>query len=159
MKEFGFHQPVVVDEEGTILVGHARTLAALSLGLKSIPCVRATGMSEVQKRALIIADNRLHEFGAGWDDDLLSDELRMLMAKGIDVSLTEPFRCPSPSRSRGPTTRTPPRLRRRPRSPGSATSGRWAGIGWWWATLVIPLLSPLPSGGKGKGFQGLQGLQ
>lgn len=99
--EFGFHQPVVVDEEGTILVGHARVLAALSLGLAKIPCVVAVGMSEAQKRGLIIADNRLHEFGAGWDEDLLTDELRALMAGGIDVSITG-FDVPEPVVQRPP---------------------------------------------------------
>jgi len=95
MVEFGFHQPVVIDEGGTILVGHARTLAAIDIGLKQIPCVIASNFSEAQKRALVIADNRLHEFGAGWDEDILTDELRALMAQGIDVSLTG-FDVPEP---------------------------------------------------------------
>lgn len=95
MTEFGFHQPVMVDETNTILVGHARTLAAIAIGLAEIPVVVAKHYSEAQKRALIIADNRLHEFGAGWDEDLLGDELRALMAKGIDVSLTG-FEVPEP---------------------------------------------------------------
>jgi DNA modification methylase len=84
---FGFHQPVVVDKSHTILVGHARTRAAIGIGLKSVPCV-VVDMPDAKARALVIADNRLHELGAGWDRDILDGELRDLMAAGIDVSLT-----------------------------------------------------------------------
>ena len=86
--EFGFHQPILIDETGTILAGHARTLAAIDINLTSVPCIVQAGLSDADKRALVIADNRLHEFGAGWDADILNDELRHLMASGIDISLT-----------------------------------------------------------------------
>lgn len=101
MKEFGFHQPVVIDAAGTILVGHARTLAAIDIGLASIPVVVASDMTEAQQRALIIADNRLHELGAGWDQKILDEELRHLMSEGIDMSLVG-F-APPEKKTAGPT--------------------------------------------------------
>jgi DNA modification methylase len=88
MQEFGITQPVVITPEGVILVGHARTLSAISLGLKQIPVTVAEDMPEQDQRALVIADNALHEFGAGWNEDLLGEELHDLMGKGIDVSIT-----------------------------------------------------------------------
>ena len=88
MQAFGFTQPVVVDGEGMILIGHARTEAAIAGGLETIPVIVRADLSEAQRRALVVADNRLHEFGAGWDEAILTEELRALMAQGIDITIT-----------------------------------------------------------------------
>jgi DNA modification methylase len=85
IREFGWRQPIVVDEAGVILVGHTRRDAAESLGMKSAPVHVATGLSEQQKRAYRIADNRTNE-ETEWDEDLLSFELKGL--DGFDLSLT-----------------------------------------------------------------------
>jgi ParB-like chromosome segregation protein Spo0J len=78
IREFGWRQPIVVDEAGVILVGHTRRDAAESLGMKSAPVHIAVGLSEQQKRAYRIADNRTNE-ETEWDEELLSLEL-----KGLD---------------------------------------------------------------------------
>ena len=85
IREFGWRQPIVVDEAGVILVGHTRRDAAESLGMKSAPVHVATGLSEQQKRAYRIADNRTNE-ETEWDEELLSFELKGL--DGFDLSLT-----------------------------------------------------------------------
>lgn len=95
IQTFGFHQPVVVDADGFILIGHARTEAAIAAGLETIPVVVRSDLTEAQARALIVADNRLHEFGAGWDEAILGEELRALMAEGIDITVTG-FDTPEP---------------------------------------------------------------
>ena len=77
IKEFGFTSPVLTDERGNILAGHGRVLAAIDLGLESIPCIRLTGLTEAQKRAYILADNKL-ALNAGWDEGLLALELQGL---------------------------------------------------------------------------------
>lgn len=87
IKEFGFTSPVLVDEEGGIIAGHGRVLAARSLGLSHVPCLRLSGLTEVQKRAYVIADNKL-ALNAGWDEDLLREELEFLSAENFDLSLT-----------------------------------------------------------------------
>jgi DNA modification methylase len=87
IKAFGFTQPVVTDGEDVILMGHARTLAAIDAGLTEIPRIRRADLTEAQARALVIADNRLHEMGS-WDMTVLDAELHALMGEGIDLSLT-----------------------------------------------------------------------
>lgn len=87
IKEFGFLAPVVIDEDNTILCGHGRFYAAQKLGLKKIPCVKESHLTEAQKRAYIIADNKL-SINAGWDDELLAVELSDLQGEGIDLSIT-----------------------------------------------------------------------
>lgn len=77
IKEFGFLSPVVVSEDNTILCGHGRVAAAQKLGLKKIPCIKESHLTETQKRAYIIADNKL-SLNAGWDNELLSIELSEL---------------------------------------------------------------------------------
>ncbi|MEO1018868.1 MAG: DNA methyltransferase [Pseudomonadota bacterium] len=85
---FGFTNPVLIDAKGTILAGHGRVAAAKRLALKTVPCVRLEHMNEAQKRAYILADNKL-ALNAGWDDDLLAAELGALMADDtFDVSVT-----------------------------------------------------------------------
>ncbi len=82
------HQPVVIDETDTILIGHARTQAAISIEAKTIPTIRRRGMSEADKRLLLLADNRLGEVGSGWDDERLQEELRHLLGANFDLTLT-----------------------------------------------------------------------
>jgi ParB-like chromosome segregation protein Spo0J len=85
--EFGFINPVIVAEDGTIIAGHARVQAATRLGLDSVPCILATHLNEAQRRAYVIADNRLSE-DAGWDDAVLRQELHYLNNAGFDLHLT-----------------------------------------------------------------------
>ena len=85
IKEFGFRQPIVVDEKGIIIAGHTRLLAAQRLGLKKVPIHVAEGLSEVQARAYRLADNRTGE-EASWDAGLLTFEFAQL--DGIDLELT-----------------------------------------------------------------------
>lgn len=87
IKEFGARQPIVVDEGGVILVGHTRRDAAASLGMATFPVHQALGLTEAQKRAYRIADNRTNEETA-WDEDLLKFELKGLDDLKFDLSLT-----------------------------------------------------------------------
>ncbi len=77
IKEFGFIVPVLVDAQGTILAGHARVEAAKQLGMDRVPTIRVEHLNEVQKRAYVLADNRLAEL-AGWDKEILAIELQDL---------------------------------------------------------------------------------
>ena len=87
IREFGFLSPVVTTKEGTILCGHGRFYAAQKLGLKKIPCIREDHLTEAQRRAYIIADNKL-SLNAGWDEEMLRVELSDLKGEAFDVSLT-----------------------------------------------------------------------
>lgn len=87
IKEFGFHQPIVVDEDDMILIGHGRVMAAMKLGYAELPAVVVRGLTEAQKRACVIADNRSHEKG-GWDNDLLILELGELKQLNYNLDLT-----------------------------------------------------------------------
>ena len=77
IREFGFINPVIIDENNMILVGHGRVMAAKQIGIKEVPFRRVTNLSEDQKKAYIIADNKLSDL-AGWDDDLLMAELESI---------------------------------------------------------------------------------
>jgi len=77
IQTFGFTNPVLIDEEMNILAGHGRVMAAQSLEMASVPCVRLSSMSPAQKRAYVLADNKL-ALNAGWDEDLLAEELGVL---------------------------------------------------------------------------------
>jgi len=85
--EFGFVVPVLIDGGNGLIAGHARVEAATSLGLDAIPCIRIEHLSEAQKRAFILADNRLTEL-ANWDPKLLASELRFLTDLEFDVEPT-----------------------------------------------------------------------
>lgn len=85
IREFGFNNPVLVDGENGIIAGHGRVLAAQKLGLTTVPVIELTHLSEAQKRAYILADNRLAE-QAGWDRELLSLELADLSELGIELT-------------------------------------------------------------------------
>lgn len=87
IKEFGFLSPVLIDRAGNIIAGHGRVMAAKSLGMKTVPAVYIEGLTETQRRAYILADNKLTELG-GWDDQLVSLELDDLKASGFDIDLT-----------------------------------------------------------------------
>jgi DNA modification methylase len=87
IKEYGFRQPIVVDEEMVIIAGHTRLQAAQSLGLKKVPVHIAEGLTAPQIKAYRLADNRTHE-DAEWDDELLAIELGELNELGFDLDLT-----------------------------------------------------------------------
>jgi ParB-like chromosome segregation protein Spo0J len=87
IKEFGFQQPIVVDSDNIIIVGHTRLLAAKKLKLKKVPVQLAKDLSEAQVKAYRIADNKLNEF-AEWDDELLFQELEELKEMDFDIDLT-----------------------------------------------------------------------
>ena len=84
IKSFGFNNPVLLDGENGIIAGHGRVLAAKKLGMKQIPTIELQGLSETEKRAYIIADNRLTE-KSEWDKDMLGLELADLKALNIDL--------------------------------------------------------------------------
>jgi ParB-like chromosome segregation protein Spo0J len=85
IKEWGWTMPVLVDEEGIIIAGHGRVLAAARLGIEDVPVMVARGWSDAQKRAYLIADNKL-ALNAGWDETLLCLEVADLGAVGFDMT-------------------------------------------------------------------------
>ena len=87
IKEFGFTNPVLIDNDGGIIAGHGRVMAARKLKLKEVPCIRLKHLTDAQKRAYVIADNKL-ALNAGWDDEMLKLELGDLKELNFDLSLT-----------------------------------------------------------------------
>lgn len=87
LKEYGWRQPIVVDTEGVIIVGHTRYQAALELGMTEVPVHVAEGLSKAQVKAYRIADNKTGDF-AEWDDDLLRLEFTDLAEMDFDIDLT-----------------------------------------------------------------------
>jgi len=87
IKEFGFLNPVIVDGENGIVAGHGRVMAAKKLGMDEVPVVEASHLTEAQRRAYVIADNRL-ALDAGWDDEMLRVEFAELEGLGFDLDLT-----------------------------------------------------------------------
>ena len=87
ISEFGFTNPILVDSEDGIIAGHGRLMAAQKLGLTEAPVVVLDHLTDAQRRAYILADNKL-ALNAGWDENLLADELRSLDAEGFDLGLT-----------------------------------------------------------------------
>lgn len=87
IREFGFTNPVLIAEDGTLIAGHGRVLAARKLGMETVPAIVLSGLSESQRRALVISDNRI-AINAGWDEDLLALELSDLQEAGFDLGLT-----------------------------------------------------------------------
>ena len=108
IREFGFTNPILVDRDRGVIAGHGRLLAACQLGMTEVPTIELSDLTAAQKRAYIIADNKL-ALSAGWDDE--------------------------PAGSLTPTT-SPPCPRRR--SAGSGTFGAWANTGWSAATAPTP---------------------
>lgn len=86
IKEFGFLSPILIAEGNTILAGHGRLAAARKLGLTKVPCVKESHLTETQRRAYIIADNKL-SLNAGWDEDILAIELSELQGADFDLDL------------------------------------------------------------------------
>lgn len=86
MREFGFTNPVLIDEHNTLIAGHGRVMAAQSIGLAVVPAIRLTHLSDAQRRAYVIADNKLAE-QAGWDMATLAREVEDLQALDFDVDL------------------------------------------------------------------------
>jgi len=86
IKEFGFLNPVITDGDNGIVAGHCRVMAAKKLGMEQLPTVEASHLNEAQKRAYVIADNRI-ALDAGWDDELLKVEIADLTEMDFDVSL------------------------------------------------------------------------
>jgi DNA modification methylase len=84
IREFGFTNPVLIDDEGTIIAGHGRVLAAQHLQLAEVPCIRLGYLTETQRRAYVIADNKL-ALNAGWDEELLKLELEDLHLENFDL--------------------------------------------------------------------------
>jgi hypothetical protein len=87
IKEWGWTTPVLVDEDGSIIAGHGRTLAAQRLKMTEVPVMVAKGWSDAKKRAYVIADNKL-AMNAGWDPEMLKVELGALDAEGFNLELT-----------------------------------------------------------------------
>lgn len=87
LREFGFINPVIIDRDYGVIAGHGRIIAAKEEGITEVPCVFADYLTEAQKKAYIIADNRM-AMDAGWDEELLRVEIEALQAEAFDVSLT-----------------------------------------------------------------------
>ena len=86
IKEFGWTTPIIIDEKKVILAGHARWYAAQCLEMKQVPCIAIPGLSQAQKRAYVIVDNKLSE-NAGWNEDVLKSELLELQNLNFDMDL------------------------------------------------------------------------
>ena len=86
IREFGFCNPVLIDAENTIIAGHGRVLAAGRMKLETVPCLRLTHLTDAQRRAYVIADNRI-ALSSGWDSELLANELSDLHADEFDMAL------------------------------------------------------------------------
>jgi DNA modification methylase len=87
IREFGFTNPVLIDADGGLIAGHGRVMGARQIGMAEVPCIRLAHLTEAQRRAYVIADNRL-ALNAGWDEAMLALEMRDLMDEGYDVGLT-----------------------------------------------------------------------
>jgi len=86
IREFGFTNPILIDEADGIIAGHGRVLAARKLGLEEVPCIRLGHLTETQRKAYVIADNKL-ALNAGWDEQLLAVELSSLREVGFDLGI------------------------------------------------------------------------
>lgn len=87
LREFGFINPVIIDRDLNVIAGHGRIMAAKEEGIKEIPCVFVDYLTEAQKKAYILADNRM-AMDAGWDEELLKIEIEALQAEAFDIGLT-----------------------------------------------------------------------
>ena len=86
IREFGFNNPVLIDQDNGIIAGHGRVLAAQQLGLATVPCLRLGHLTKTQRKAYILADNRLAEL-AGWDTEMLALEIADLRLDDVDLEL------------------------------------------------------------------------
>ena len=87
LREFGFINPVIIDSDYNVIAGHGRIMAAKEEGLKEVPCVLVDYLTESQKKAYILSDNRM-AMDAGWDEELLRIEIESLQADGFDIGFT-----------------------------------------------------------------------
>ena len=87
INEFGFTNPLLIDEKDNIIAGHGRLLASKKLKMEEVPCIVLSGLTEAQKKAYVIADNKM-ALNAGWDFNLLSLELENLKELDFDLELT-----------------------------------------------------------------------
>lgn len=87
IEEFGFLNPCLIDRDYNLIAGHGRVMAAKELGFETVPCVFLEGLTDAQRRAYILADNRLSELGE-WDMDIVFDELHDLADMDFDISIT-----------------------------------------------------------------------
>lgn len=87
INEFGFTNPLLIDEKDSIIAGHGRLMASKKLGMEEVPCIVLKGLTEAQKKAYIIADNKM-ALNAGWDEELLKIELENLKELDFDLGLT-----------------------------------------------------------------------
>ena len=85
IKEFGFTNPILIDGDNGIIAGHGRLMAAKKLGMREVPTIELSGMTDAQKRAYILADNKL-ALDAGWDEELLRLEFEELRGGGLLTS-------------------------------------------------------------------------
>lgn len=86
IREFGFNNPVLIDQDNGIIAGHGRVLAAQQLGLATVPCLRLGHLTKTQRKAYILADNRLAEI-AQWDTEMLALEIADLRLDDVDLEL------------------------------------------------------------------------
>jgi ParB-like chromosome segregation protein Spo0J len=86
IREFGWTNPILLDGQSGIIAGHGRLLAARKLGMSEVPCIELAGLTETQRKAYILADNKL-AMNAGWDDEMLRLELGDLAAMEFDMAL------------------------------------------------------------------------
>jgi len=86
LKEFGFTNPLLIDDLGNVIAGHGRLMAAEKIGLESVPTITLAHLTDEQRKAYVIADNQL-AMNSSWDDDLLQTELKALDEAGFDLSL------------------------------------------------------------------------
>lgn len=87
IQEYGWTNPILIDEDGVIIAGHGRYAAAQLLAFDEVPCITLVGLTDMQRRAYRIADNKL-PLNAGWNDELLAVELADLQDADFDLSLT-----------------------------------------------------------------------
>ena len=86
IREFGFTNPVLIDAEDGIIAGHGRVLAAQKLGIKDVPCIRLSHLTDMQKKAYVIADNKLSSMST-WDKNMLEKELKDLSSETFDMQM------------------------------------------------------------------------
>ncbi len=86
IKEFGFTNPILIDQDDVIIAGHGRLMAAQRMGLETVPTIRLSGLSHAQRRALVIADNKI-ALNAGWDEEMLHLEMEDLKSENFDLGL------------------------------------------------------------------------
>lgn len=146
IKEWGWTVPVLIEPDGGIIAGHGRVMAAQRLGIAEVPCMIADGWSEGQKRAYIIADNKL-ALNAGWDDEMLRVEFAELGDMGFDLGLTgfagleleafAPSDLPGEGSEEGSTASLADRFGIPPFSVLNAREGWWQGRKRAWLALGI----------------------